>query len=116
MPRLITDVLAELRQGGAVQELTEAYAAVVDGVVEHGKKGTVTLTLSIEPQSKVDAFTVLVVDKIKATVPAATRTGSIFYAENDGSLVRHDSRQPRLPIREVPDDRADPIDLEETSA
>lgn len=115
MPRSFADVLADLRRGACVDELTEVYRQVVDAVVDHGKKGSVTLTLSIEPQSKVDSLHLLVVDKVSAKIPEADRTGSIFYAENDGSLVRHDPNQARMDLREVPPDEREPIELKEVT-
>lgn len=47
--RLITDVLRDIRRGRPVEEATNALADVVRAVDETGKKGSVTITLTISP-------------------------------------------------------------------
>jgi hypothetical protein len=47
--RPFTGFLQEQRRGALHQELSEILAETVAAVTEHGKPGTVTLTLKIKP-------------------------------------------------------------------
>lgn len=89
------EVLAQLRKGAAVDEFTAALAELVQAVTYTGKKGTLTLKLNVSP-SKTDDSAVEVVDDLKVTVPKPPQKTSLFFADDSGSLTRHDPRQGRL--------------------
>jgi len=86
--------LQEQRGGGLTTELGRELAKVVKGVIDHGKKGVLTLEISVAP-GKVDS-TLVITDKVTPKVPQADRPAALFFADDDGNLSRRDPRQPQL--------------------
>lgn len=99
--RTSTDQLRDIRAGLMVEELTEKMAEVVNAVLATGKKGSVTLKLSIDPASKGDAV-ITVTDEIKATIPQEKKMGTLMFALPSGTLQRQDPRQTELNLTAVP--------------
>lgn len=92
--------LHEHRNAGLHNEAGEALAEVVARVVELQKKGSVTLTINVEP-AKGDENSVIVTDSLKAKVPQAPAPPSRFFSDPHGNLSRRDPRQPELPLRDA---------------
>lgn len=93
--------LAAVRKGALVNELTEQLAVIVAGVMEFGKPGKLTLTLSIRPATKRSSEMVVIEDDLTVKVPQADRPGSLFFATDDGGLSRTDPNQTDLPFTAV---------------
>lgn len=91
--------LQEQRGSGLHGELSDALADVARAVSEHGKAGSLTLTVKLKP-SKIDGA-VEVEDDIKVKVPQADRGAALFFVDGDGNLSRRDPRQPELPLRDA---------------
>lgn len=92
--------VGEIRKGELANELTEQLAALVAGVMEIGKPGTLTLSLKVRPAPRgVDM--VLIEDDVVLKAPRPDRPQSLFYATDDGGLARHNPNQPELPFRQV---------------
>jgi hypothetical protein len=87
--------LHEHRGAGLHNEAGEKLAEVVAAVIEHGKKGSLTLTINVEPQ-KGDGNLVIVTDEVKAKVPKAPSPASAFFSDDHGNLSRRDPRQPEI--------------------
>lgn len=100
-PHPFTQFLVEQRQGGLHGDLSESLQQLVAAVEEHGKAGTLTLTIRVTPTSK-GASTYFVTDDVKVKKPEADRGASLFFSDGHGNLSRTDPRQPELPLREVP--------------
>ena len=97
--RPFTEFLTEQRRGMCHSELTEKLHDLVAAVAQHGKGGTLTLTLAVKPAARNDYDTVVVTDKVTLKAPEGEQPESIFFvdpATND--LVRYDPRQQRIPI------------------
>lgn len=92
--------LIEQRGGVLHAEASEALADVVAAVMEHGKSGS--LTLSVKVARNKDGVTVTVSDDLKVKVPQGDRGAAIFFTDDHGNLSRNNPRQPELPLREVP--------------
>lgn len=95
--RPFTEFLVEQRRGMCHNELNEKLHELVAAVAQHGKPGTLTLTIGVKPAAKNAYDTVVVTDKIALKAPEGELMESIFFvdpATND--LVRHDPRQGRL--------------------
>lgn len=90
--KLITDVLREIRGGAAVVLASELLAEVVQAAIETGKKGELTLKLSIEPDEQ-DGNQIVVEADVKAKKPHRSVPTSVFYADREGGLHRVDPRQ-----------------------
>lgn len=86
--------LQEHKRGALAGELAATLQEVVAAVIEHGKKGSVTLKLDVAPSK--DGMTVFVTDDVKKSVPKADRGGSIMFPDAKGNLHRSDPNQMRL--------------------
>lgn len=93
--RLFTDVLRDIRKGRVVEAASEALAEVTRAVMETGKGGTVTLTLTVKPQAKGDNA-IVVGAKVAAKAPKLDLPEAIFFADGEGSLLRDDPTQQRM--------------------
>lgn len=98
MARQFADVVRDLDGGNTYDELTAALAEVVSGVMATRKAGELSLKLTIRPNGE---NSVSIVDDVKVKVPAPPRGQNIFFATEDGALVRNDPRQKTLPLRDV---------------
>lgn len=88
--------LQEIDKGRLHAELTDALIEVVSQVMQAGKAGKLTLTLSIKPAHK-RANMVVIEPSVGKKLPEPDRTPSLFYATDDGGLSRRDPNQPELP-------------------
>ena len=98
--RPFADVLRDLARGRVHDELSDALWAVIGGVRETGKPGSITLKVSVKPMPKAEGM-VIVADSVTVKVPEGDRTESIFFVTRDGNLTREDPAQMQLPLREV---------------
>lgn len=101
-------VLSQLRRGQAEADLTDALRELVQRVRETRKKGSLTLKLTVQPQSKGDDVVLILSDDVKTNLPVAERGSSIFYADEQNRLVRNDPRQSELRLEVLPGAPATP--------
>lgn len=97
-------VLAEIGGGKLHARLSAQLAELTAAVADTGKKGSITLTVKVEPLKKADQHTLVVTGSSNAKVPEgddATPT-SVFFATSAGNLVRDDPRQQQLPLVGLP--------------
>ena len=91
-PRDFAAFLVEQSQGRTHAELSEGLRDLVARVIDTGKKGSITLTVTVAPMK--DNTGVLVVsDVIKLSLPEHARAASIFWPDQAGNLVRNDPNQ-----------------------
>lgn len=82
-------------------ELSDEMQAVVAACIETGRKGQITLKVTIAPQK--DGVTYQVTTDLQAKKPRAERTPALFFADDAGNLLRSDPRQLAMTaVREVP--------------
>ena len=108
--RPFADFLREQNRGRTHYELGEALHDLVARVEDTGKKGTLTLVVTVEPlKGAEEALTVS--DEIKLKLPEHDRGASIFFRGRDGNLQREDPNQPVFEaLREVaPPPGVDPV-------
>lgn len=102
--------LADQASGSADNQATQALQEVVQAVGDIGKKGKVILEVIVEPANQsATMMKTQVIVTAKPPVPFADQT--VFYADSNGSLVRDDPFQARLPLREIDPDTAEIIEL-----
>lgn len=89
---LFTDFLRQIRKGRVVDEATVKLASVVKAVTEHGKAGSLTLTLSVSPQAG-DKGIVTVTPSLSAKLPEPAMPNAIFFVDDEGGLSRNDPNQ-----------------------
>lgn len=99
--RPFTDVLGELENGYLLKELTSKVYEIVRAVRETRKPGALKLAVKISPTGR---GSVELDAKIDANVPEHDRPTTTFFMSPDGTLLRNDPNQPRLPLREVVDE------------
>lgn len=92
-PRDFSSFLLELARGKTHEELSQALQDVTAKVIETGKKGSLTLNLTIELLDKDPANGLRLTDEIKTKLPEHDRPGSMFFRTTDGNLSRRDPRQ-----------------------
>lgn len=91
-------VLQDLAKGRVHTDLSTQLADLTAAVGETGRKGTLTLTITVEPAGKgAEALTVSA--RVAAKPPVAGPPPTVFFADQAGNLTRHDPNQPTLPLR-----------------
>lgn len=95
-----TEVVDAIDAGGLTQELNEKLQKVVQAVRETGKKGSVSLTLSIDMKGA----QVEVTSKVKTKAPNPDRPAQFFYYDEDGNLFGRDPRQTEIDFRSTPEE------------
>lgn len=88
----------EVRRGGLHDELTDALADVIAGVVKHGKDGKLTLSFTIKSE---DDETISVSEKYRADVPTPPARATTFFANDQGEVSRNRLNQPELPLQGI---------------
>lgn len=91
--------LVALNKGKTHTDLTEQLRELIKAVTTTKKKGKLTLTLEVKPQHGVEGA-VLVTAGVSTTKPKFDQPASIFFATDDGGLVRDDPSQQPL-FREI---------------
>lgn len=109
--RLFSDWVAEQRRGELDTELADALREVAEHVAIHGKAGTLTLTIGVKPASKGDLSAVVVLDDVKTKLPRGDRSEAVWFIDGEGDLRRHDPRQLRIDVREVPETPTEPREV-----
>lgn len=92
-------LIHEQRGGLLHDELSEQLASLVVACTETGKKGTLTLKLTISPNK--DEVTLLVLDDVAVKSPKPDAKPGLFFFDEHGNLMRRDPRQAELPLREL---------------
>lgn len=95
-----TDTLGEIENGAFLRELTEKIYEVVRATQEVRKPGAMKITLKILPTGR---GSVEIDAKMDATVPEHDRPSTTFFVTPEGTMMRNDPNQPRLPLAEVVD-------------
>jgi hypothetical protein len=90
--RPFADFLREHGRGRTHDELGEALHTLIARVKDTGKKGSVTLTVVVEPMKKDDRM-VVVGDKIAIKLPEHDRPAGVWFVGLDGNLQRDDPDQ-----------------------
>jgi hypothetical protein len=103
--RPFADVLQSLNKGRVHSELSDALQQLVAAVKETGKKGSISLTLTVAPVPKSDGL-FDVADNVVLKAPKPARKSSFFYADDEANLVRNNPNQDELPGVRVVDSTA----------
>lgn len=110
------DFLREQSSGATHEELSEGLWDLAARVRETGKKGSLTLIITVEPMPKADGQVLMVSDEIRLKLPEFPRNASLFYADREGNLTRTNPDQPELTgLREVAAPPVDPSKIKEAN-
>ncbi|MBP6564341.1 MAG: hypothetical protein KA200_01885 [Burkholderiales bacterium] len=100
--RTFIDAIRVLRYGALSDELTKELQRLVLACADTGRKGTLTLKLSIKPGK---AGQLEIGDDVSVRLPQPERSVSLLFATPEGNLQREDPRQLSLEgVRIVPRD------------
>lgn len=97
--RPIADTLRHIGGGQFLDLASESLAELVSAVDSTGKKGKITLELSVRKATRGGAM--VVTGKVKITKPADEPMESMLFATSDGNLVVDDPRQQKLDLKTV---------------
>lgn len=92
-------VLQELNSGRTHTDLSDTLQALVEAVNATGKKGTLQLTLTVEPSKAHNAMDVTAT--VRSKLPEPKQFATIFYVDSGSNLVRNDPRQTELDLGPV---------------
>ena len=94
--RPFADWLVEQSSGKTHDELGESLWDLIQRVQETGKKGSLQLTITVEPMKKTDGAVLVINDEIKLRLPEFDRDASVSYVDRNGNLCRNNPLQPEL--------------------
>ena len=83
----------EHRKGQALHEAGEVLRDLVEAVAHTGKKGALTIKVTVAPDKKLGMAAVIVSDEITANLPTPDKDASLFFVTGKYQLVRHDPGQ-----------------------
>jgi hypothetical protein len=95
----IAAVMVDLNRGRFSDDCTAALAQVVKGVVQHGGKGKLIMTIEVEqqdPKTFEDDGVMLLTPKVETKVPARPHAPAVFYSAGGGALTRDDPQRDQL--------------------
>lgn len=105
-PDLFMSTLNSMDYGVTPEELSDELAEVVQAVRDTGKQGTVTLKLTIKPES-ISNGQVSITPEVKANAPQMPRDKALMYFTPDNNLQREDPRQKKLAFEAVEGGKAE---------
>lgn len=96
-------VLQDVAAGKLHAQLSDKLAELTEAVRATGKKGTLQLTITVEPVKKSNTGVLSVTGRTVAKVPEGddANPSSVFFTDADGNLTRNDPQQLTLPLRSV---------------
>lgn len=98
--------LHEYRKGELHDELSEQLQELVAAVVEHGKKGALTVKVEVAPAGKGAGNQLIVSAEVAAKPPKPDAPAQFFFADQEMNLSRNDPNQTRLDIEGPPSRRS----------
>lgn len=104
--RPFADYIREQAKGATHEELSEKLHELVNAVVETGKKGTLTLQITVDHVKKAEAHVLQVTDRVVMKAPEHDRQVSVFFSDH-GNLSRNNPEQPALGIKGLAGGRDD---------
>jgi len=90
------EVLKDVRQGAAIDDLTTHLTDLVESVRKTGRAGKITLTLTVKPAAKGEVNALMVDDAVSVKKPTMEHGTTVFFATAENGLSRRDPRQPEL--------------------
>lgn len=93
--------LREIRSGLLLDECSQSLENLVAAVLDTGKKGKLTIKMTVKPASKGEAVCVMIEDELTVVLPTIDKPSTIFYADDNHVLQRSDPRQKELELREI---------------
>lgn len=99
-PQAFTMMLAKLRRGQTLEELSEALVEAQERCKDTGKMAEITLKVKIKPEKGMPGMFMLS-DEIKSRLPEFDRGASVMFEDANMQLQLEDPRQQKMDLREV---------------
>lgn len=99
-PQAFTVMLAKIRRGQTLEELSEVLAEAQDRCKETGKMAEITLKVKIKPEKGMPGM-YMITDEIKKRLPEFDRGASVMFEDANMQLQLEDPRQQKMDLREV---------------
>jgi hypothetical protein len=96
--KTFAEVLAELEGGQFMEELAQAWARIVEAVMETNKPGSIKLSVGIAPTGR---RTVKVAAVMAAKEPEHPREATTFFVGERNELFRDDPAQAKFDLKVV---------------
>jgi len=94
--------ISHMAKGTLDAELTSELAKLVKAINDHGKKGTISLTLTLKPEVVNGEVTMINISPdVKVSKPQPQRMSSRMWPTYDGDLLRNDPDQSELDLKTV---------------
>ncbi|NEY33047.1 hypothetical protein GTU99_12740 [Streptomyces sp. PRKS01-65] len=95
--------LASHLNGRTDEELSAQFHTLLDAVRTHGKKGSLTITIVVEPPANgVDSAPLPIGVESAVKAPRPTPVKSLYFLDDEGLPVREDPRQMAIEFRTAP--------------
>ena len=95
--------IASHLNGRTEEELSTEFHTLLDAVRAHGKKGSMTITIVVEPPANgVESAPLPIGVESAVKAPKPTPVKSLYFLDNDGLPVREDPRQIAFNFRTAP--------------
>lgn len=100
--------LQEIAAGSFHTRLGEQLQDLVTAVTDTGKKGTLTVQLTVAPIKPGNTTNLVVTGTVAVKAPKSDddSPSSVFFHDADGNLTRNDPNQPMLPLRALESGKA----------
>ncbi|MEU0671323.1 hypothetical protein ABZ330_00225 [Streptomyces sp. NPDC006172] len=95
--------LASHLNGRTDEELSAEFHTLLDAVRTHGKKGSMTITIVVDPPANgVESAPMPIGIESAIKAPKPTPVKSLYFLDDDGQPVRDDPRQMSIEFRSAP--------------
>lgn len=100
--RPFADVLRDIQGGEVADETAVLMQQLVAAVGSHGKKGSLTLVIEVQPM-KGNAAALMVSAQASIKPPKGEPQAAVFFWDGDNNLVRENPKQAAIPgvLREI---------------
>ncbi|MDX3074592.1 hypothetical protein [Streptomyces sp. MI02-7b] len=89
--------------GRSHEQISAEMHDLLAAVAEHGRKGSLTITIAVEPpKGHVDGGPLAIAVESALKAPKAVAPPAIYFVDRDGNATRNDPRQMSFDIRDVP--------------
>ena len=99
--------------GRAHEEVSAEFHQLLAAVNEHGKKGSLTVKVTVEPpKGHIDGAPVVISIDSDLRAPKASAPPSLYFVDDDGNATRNDPRQlASFDVRDLPTAKTDVKDI-----
>lgn len=108
MSRAITDIIREINKGKFAEEITEELSKLVPACRAAGASGEISITLKLKP-GRAGSTVVEIVPSLKVKQPKQEVPTEIFFATEEGALIRDNPDQGTLQLEVVQRPAVQPV-------